>query len=98
MTVLWVSISTVKNAQDGAIWKLKNFLARCLRSTSLFLQRVIFNISILDHMKKLKNISLVGNTGHFVNEFGVPDSKGLEVMKVDNIGPQKIFRRPRRSQ
>ena len=27
-----------------------------------------FNIVALDHMKKLKNIAFVGNTGHFDNE------------------------------
>ena len=49
-----------------------------------------FNISIFDHMKKLKNNALVGNTGHFDNEIDLAGWEGLEGMKVDNIKPQKI--------
>ena len=61
--------------------------------TSVSSTRKTFNFS----MKKSKDNALVGNTGHFVIEFGLPGSKGLEGMKVDNITPQKISRRPRRS-
>ena len=39
----------------------------CLRSTSLFPQRALIT---LDHKKKLKNNTLVGNTGHLDNEKG----------------------------
>ena len=46
-----------------------------------------FNISTVDHMKKLTNNAFVGNTGHVDNLAG---SEGLEGMKVDNIKPQKI--------
>ena len=56
----------------------------CLRSTSLFLQRVIINISVSDHMKKLKNVSLVGNTGHFHNEIDFAGSEVLDGVKVIN--------------
>ena len=45
---------------------------------------------MLDHMKKLRNSSLVGNTGPFVNEFGLPDSKASEGMKVDNVDLRKV--------
>ena len=56
-----------------------------------------FNISILDHMKMLENNAFVGNTGHFVNEFNLPGSNGLEGMNVDDTTPQGLFRLPRRS-
>ena len=46
-----------------------------------------FNISALDHMKNLRNISLVGNTGHF-DELDFASSEGLEGRKVGNIKPQ----------
>ena len=45
-----------------------------------------FNISILDHMKKLENnASFVGNTGHFDNKTELGGSEGLEGMKAGNI-------------
>ena len=53
----------------------------------LFLQRVIFNISFSDHVKKLKNLSLVGNTGYFDNEVDYAGSEGLVGLKVVNIKP-----------
>ena len=53
----------------------------------LFLQRVIFNISFSDHMKKLKNLSLVGNTPYFDNEVDYAGSEGLDGVKVVNIKP-----------
>ena len=45
-----------------------------------------FNISALDHMKNLRNISLVGNTGHF-DEIDFASSEGLEGTKVLTIKP-----------
>ena len=51
----------------------------------LFLQRVIFNISFSDHMKKLKNLSLVGNTGYFDKEVNYAGSEALVGVKVVNI-------------
>ena len=53
----------------------------------LLLQRVIFNISFSDHMKKLKHLSLVGNTGYFDNEVDYAGSEGLVGVKVVNIKP-----------
>ena len=46
-----------------------------------------FNISASDLMKNLRNVSLVGNSGHFV-EIDFAGSEGLEGMKVGNIKPQ----------
>ena len=46
-----------------------------LRLNSLFPQRV--NSFTLDHVKKLKNHPIVGNTGHLDNEIDLPDSDGL---------------------
>merc|ERR1739845_74323 len=48
-----------------------------------------FNIITLEHLKKMKNNSIVGNIGHFDNEI---DMAGLEDpknnIKVENIKPQ----------
>ena len=41
-------------------------------------------------MNKLKKSSLGGNTGHFVNEFGLPDSEASEGMKIDNMDVRKV--------
>ena len=38
-------------------------------------------------MKKLKNVSLVGNIGHFDNEIDFAGSEGLDGVKVINIKP-----------
>ena len=43
-----------------------------------------FNISTLDHMKKLRYNAFVRNIEHF----GTRSTEGLEGMKVDNIEPQ----------
>ena len=40
-----------------------------------------FNISALNHFKKLKNNEFVGNTGHFDDEINLAGSGGLEGMK-----------------
>ena len=61
-------------------------ISRC-QSNSLFLQGVIFNISISDHMKKLKNVSLVGNTGYFDNKVDYAGSEDLDGVIVVNIKP-----------
>ena len=37
-----------------------------------------FNLSTLDHMKKLKNSSIVGSTGHFDDEIDFADSESLD--------------------
>ena len=42
-----------------------------------------FNISTLDHMKKLNN-TFAGNTRNFNNEIDLASSEGLDGMKVDN--------------
>ena len=47
------------------------------------------------HMKKLKSNALVENIEHFDNQIDLADSEGLGGMKVDNIKPQRLFRRPR---
>ena len=62
----------------------------CCQSKFLFLQRVIFNISISDHMKKLKNVSLVGNAGYFDNKVDYAGSEGLDGVKVVNIKPHVV--------
>ena len=41
-------------------------------------------------MKKLKNNTFVGNTGHFDNEVDLAGSEGFEGTEVDHIKPQKI--------
>ena len=48
------------------------------------------SVIILDHKKKLKNNTFVGNTGHFGNEVDLPGSEGFEGTEVDHIKPQKI--------
>ena len=49
-----------------------------------------FNISALNHLKKLKNNAFVGNTGNLHDVMDLAGSEGLEGMKVDSITPQKI--------
>ena len=49
----------------------------CLRLSSLFLQRVIINISFSNHMKKLKHLSLVGDIGYFDKEVNYAGSEAL---------------------
>ena len=44
-----------------------------------------FNITTLVHRKKMMNKAIVGNTGHFHNEFDLGGSEGLEGMYVGNI-------------
>ena len=50
------------------------------------------SIITLDHMDKLKNNTLVGNTkvGHFDNEIDLAGSEGVESTKVGSIVLQKI--------
>ena len=45
-------------------------------------------IITLDHMKKLNEITLVGNTGHFDNEIDVAGSRGSNISRrsVDVLG------------
>merc|ERR1712034_209833 len=47
-----------------------------------------FNIITLEHMKKMKNKSIVGNIGRFDNEIDMAGLEGLEGIKVENIKPQ----------
>ena len=47
-------------------------------------------IITLDHMEKLKNNTLVGNTGLFYNEVDLVGSEGFEGTDVDHVKPQKI--------
>ena len=42
-----------------------------------------FNISILDH----KNISFIGNTGHYDDKIHLTRSEGLEGMRVGSLKP-----------
>ena len=58
----------------------------------VFLQRVIFNICFSDHVKKLKNLSLVGNTRYFDNEVDYAGSEGLVGLKVVNIRSLRLSR------
>ena len=48
----------------------------------------------LDHKKKLKKTTFVGNTGHFDDEFDFAGTKGFEGTEVDHIKPQKSFSSP----
>ena len=48
------------------------------------------SIVTLDHKKKLKNNTFVGNTGHLDNEIGWAGSQGLEGVKVDIIKPLRL--------
>ena len=59
----------------------------CPRSTSFVSSTSIITF---DHMKKLKNNTFVGNTGHFDNEVDLAGSEGFEGTEVDHIKPQKI--------
>ena len=43
-----------------------------------------------DHMKKLKNNTFVGNTGHFDNKIDFAHTEAFEGTEVDHIKPQKI--------
>ena len=56
-------------------------------STGNFTLILVLNISISDHMKKLKNVSLVGNTGYFDNKVDFAGSESLDGVKVVNIKP-----------
>merc|ERR1711918_298090 len=47
-----------------------------------------FNIITLEHMKKMKNNAIVGNTGHFDNEIDMEGLEGFKGIKVENIKPQ----------
>merc|ERR1712080_454135 len=47
-----------------------------------------FNIITLEHMKKMKNNAIVGNTGHFDNEIDMAGLEGMAGIKVENIKPQ----------
>ena len=55
-----------------------------------------FNISTLDHMKKLKNNAFVGSTRHFYNEIGWAGSEGLEGMKIDDLPESFLLTWPER--
>ena len=47
-----------------------------------------FNIITLEHMKKMKNNSIVGNIGHFDNDIDTAGFEGLPGTKCENIKPQ----------
>ena len=47
-------------------------------------------IITFDHMKKLKNKTFIGNTGHCCNEVDLAGSEGFEGTEVDHIKLQKI--------
>ena len=55
----------------------------------------IFSTSFitLDHKKKLKNSTFVGNTGHFDNEVDFAGSEGFEGTEVYHIKPQKFVQK-----
>merc|ERR1711924_547306 len=47
-----------------------------------------FNITWVEHMKKMKNNAIVGNIGHFDNEIDMAGFEGFPGIKVENIKPQ----------
>merc|ERR1712187_649481 len=47
-----------------------------------------FKIITLEHMKKMKPTSIVGNIGHFDNEIAMEDLENFPGIKVENIKPQ----------
>merc|ERR1712107_200858 len=49
-----------------------------------------FKIITLEHMKKMKNNAIVGNSGHFDNEIEMEQLESFEGIKVENIKPKWI--------
>merc|ERR1712084_127678 len=47
-----------------------------------------YDITTLEHMKKMKNNAIVGNIGHFDNEIDMAGLEKMEGMKVENIKAQ----------
>merc|ERR1712085_138287 len=53
-----------------------------------------YQIITLEHMKKMKNNAIVGNIGHFDNEIEMEKLEKFPGIKVENIKPQDLIRRP----
>ena len=53
-----------------------------------FSTTAIFNLITIDHMIKMKNNAIVGNTGHFDNEIDMAGLEDFAGIKVENIRQQ----------
>ena len=69
----------------------KGVQASCLKSTSLFSQRITSTSAFLHLMKKMKNNVFVGNTAHLDNEIDFAGSEVMEGVKVGSIKPLNLF-------
>ena len=54
-----------------------------------------FNISILDHMKKMVNIPILRNIGHFDNAMDLASFEDFEGMKINDIPSLRLLLCPR---
>ena len=89
MSEFIIFVSSTGNVNISISLLVSRSRQSCPRSTSFVSSTSIITF---DHMKKLKNNTFVGNTGHSVNEIDLAGPEGLD------IKPQSCLRFPRWSQ